>query len=586
MRTVKRSIFLLSFCFLLAAGVGPVPQLGAQHVVWVDYSTRSFNPQIFNNISIRNSRSWDDVKARIIKYLAEDYANYEIQFVPFKPEAGRYTRLIIGGDALGGASNVLGTSLPWGVCQASECGVTLQATDHGSWRTDKESIAFVFSDNSAGSSLTGSTATIGRIASAIGKTASHELGHIIGLEHWFAVDSYEAGFALPQGSSQVNTTTQNSSARIPHVMGTGLSVAMLADSSFRFSPHISNEHLMQNLGTRGYHLPLANFNRPSRGTPSTADLLIGEMTSTSAVSWDVSSSSGRAFGSPVNFVADGGDPADVYLTGDVNGDGAADLVYGRASSATSVRWFVRLSTGSGFGAYETWVSDAGDVGDVFRIGDVNGDGKDDLLYGRPSTGNHNASAIPLQWFVRLSTGSAFGQYSEWIASAGYQGHPVFVRDFNRDGQADLITARIPAGQPGIWNLYTSTGQGFASSGRLYAGTGADTDRLFLDDVSGDGVPDLIIGRRVSRNQIRWYVRRAASGPSFEATPHIWIEDAGDSGDIFRVGDVTGDGLADLVIMRRDQPTGSSLWVSASTGAKFSGPQRWGANIGQDGLFVY
>jgi hypothetical protein len=584
MRIMSRRTFAFVFAFL-AVGLSPaVPGLGAQHVVWVDYTTRSFNPQAFNNLSIRNSRSWDDVKARLLRSLAEDYANYEIQFVPFQPRAGRYTRMVIGGDDLGATNTVLGTSLPWGVCEASECGVRLQATDHGSWRTHRESVAFVFSDEFAGSALTGSTATVERISAALSKTVSHELGHILGLEHWFAADGYEAGFDLPQSSSQVDAKFED--GQVPHVMATSLSIETQATTAFRFSPHISNEHLMRNLGTRGYHLPLASFDMPRTRTRPKGDLLIGTPASTSAVAWDVAYSSGQAFNSPARYVADGGDPTDIFLTGDVNGDGAADLVYGRASSATTVRWFVRLSTGSGFGGYSAWADDAGDVGDVFRIGDVNGDGRADLLYGRPATGNHNANAIPLKWYVRLSTGAAFGGYSEWLASGGYQGHPVFVRDFDGDGRQDLITARIPTGQTGIWELHRSTGRAFSPSSRLYAGTGVDTDRFFLDDVSGDGRPDLIIGRRVSRSQIRWYVRLGVNGTSFDATPRVWIEDAGDSGDIVRVGDATGDGRADLVIMRRDQPTGSRLWVSASTGTAFAAPQSWGSNIGEDGRLTY
>lgn len=578
--------------FALLAVLLPLSPLEAQHVVWVDFTTRSFSPYEFNNNSIRNSRSWDDVKRRIVHHLAQDYANYEVYFVTDEPRAGRYTRLIIGGGSVAnGGTNVLGTSLPWGVCDPSDCGERLQATDHGSWKTDTESIAFVFSDNYATSAMTGSTATVERIANAVAKTASHELGHILGLEHWFAVDSYEDGFDLPQNSSQVNTTIQNSSDRLPHIMGTGLSIQRLADNTFRFSPHISNEHLMRNMATRGYHLSLGEFGKVRNGEPKTADLLIGDLSSPTAVAWDASLSAGTAFRIPKSFRTDGGDPSDIFLTGDVDGDGDTDLVYGRPMSATTVRWFVRLTTPQGFSGYSTWASDAGDVGDVFRLGDVTGDGRTDLVYGRPATGRHSANAIPLRWYVRPSMGSSFGSYSQWVDAAGYQGHPVYLRDFDGDGRDDLVSARLPSGQPGIWAWNRSLGNRFASGARLFAGTGVETDRLFLDDVTGDDTPDLIIGRRMSRSRIHWYVRpgirpRGRIPAQFAASPATWSRDVGNSGDFFRVGDVNGDGRADLVVLRRDDPTGSRIWASLSTGSGFDRPARWGGNIGEDGQLVY
>ena len=56
---------------------------------------------------------------------------------------------------------------------------------------------------------------------------------------------------------------------------------------------------------------------------------------------------------------------DTFRLADVNNDGRADLVYGRALDSTSVRWFVRKSNGSAFGNFSTWAPDAGDEGDYF-----------------------------------------------------------------------------------------------------------------------------------------------------------------------------------------------------------------------------
>jgi hypothetical protein len=63
--------------------------------------------------------------------------------------------------------------------------------------------------------------------------------------------------------------------------------------------------------------------------------------------------------------------------GDANGDGKADLVYGRPLGMTSlittldltlVRWFGRSSLGSSFSSFTTWADDAGNEGDCFPYG--------------------------------------------------------------------------------------------------------------------------------------------------------------------------------------------------------------------------
>jgi hypothetical protein len=138
--------------------------------------------------------------------------------------------------------------------------------------------------------------------------------------------------------------------------------------------------------------------------------------------------------------------------GDVNNDGRDDLVqitpYGDA--------WVALSSGLSFGAPSRWgwLGFKFDLANAWgiHIGDFNGDGKADLCCVAPYT----------DAWVSLSTGSAFGAPSRW-RGLGFSDDPnrgngwnVFVGDVNGDGKDDLIQLTEYGD---IW-FATSTGSGF------------------------------------------------------------------------------------------------------------------------------
>jgi hypothetical protein len=194
---------------------------------------------------------------------------------------------------------------------------------------------------------------------------------------------------------------------------------------------------------------------------------------------------------------------------------------------------VRKSNGTGVGAYSEWAADAGDAGDIFRLADVDNDGRADLVYGR------GIDPTTVRWYVRKSTGSSFGNYSTWADDAGNVGDLFFLADVDADGDADLVYSRATSETKVKWWVRRSDGSNFGTSEVWHGDAGDKGDLMYVGDANGDGKADLVYGRIKSRLKVTWFFR-AGSGNIFGPV-ETWADDAGDAGDLFRLGDTTGDG---------------------------------------------
>lgn len=220
----------------------------------------------------------------------------------------------------------------------------------------------------------------------------------------------------------------------------------------------------------------------------------------------------------------------VAEAGDVNDDGIADIAIGApaigAFPALPGRVYVvfgRAGGGTidlanlGSGGFIITSSTSNDqVGsDVESVGDMNGDGHDDLIVG--AAGADEAYVVfGKAGSAQVDTDSLGSQ--GFTISGGAIGNPVAgIGDFNDDGTPDVAVAdptadlplRTDAGQ--VWVIYgkSTTGDVSLGSVALPAGTqgfrldGVEgTDRLgsALDaagDVNGDGVADLVAGAPIA-----------------------------------------------------------------------------------------
>jgi FG-GAP-like repeat/FG-GAP repeat len=165
--------------------------------------------------------------------------------------------------------------------------------------------------------------------------------------------------------------------------------------------------------------------------------------------------------------------------GDLNGDGKPDLAVASGAAVS-----VLLNNGSGgFAAAASYGT--GTRPYSVAIGDLNGDGKPDL-----AVTNLNVSGASVLLNVGNGTFAAAVDYGYSSDSGSYLG-TVAIGDLNGDGKPDLVAA-APASPCGTLAVWLNLGNGsFRSPFNLTVGQDPASS-VVLGDLNGDGKPDLIV----------------------------------------------------------------------------------------------
>ena len=172
---------------------------------------------------------------------------------------------------------------------------------------------------------------------------------------------------------------------------------------------------------------------------------------------------------------------------DLNGDGKPDLVVTDMSDPfvdPRPDGSVYVFLNDGHGGFQTPVKlTAGTYPYLVFIGDLNGDGKPDLVVA--ASNSHAAYTL----MVLLGKGDGSFQAPATISTL-YGPSGIVLRDFNGDGKADLVVSHC-CGSPDMTYLQ-GNGDGTFQPEAHFNG-GANPFAVAASDLNGDGKPDLIIG---------------------------------------------------------------------------------------------
>ena len=234
-----------------------------------------------------------------------------------------------------------------------------------------------------------------------------------------------------------------------------------------------------------------------------------------------------------------GIPVFSYLS-DLDGDGLLDVVLtgeNGAANTSAIEWL--RNTGQGNFAPATTLATVNQFS-YFVIGDLNRDGKPDIVYSTESS-----QSGPIVVHTLLNQGS--GQFSD-TPTPGLNGIGGLanVIDFNLDGIPDLV---VQAVQPsGVLQLYSFTGNGDGSfqqgSSVTISPSGYGVYQLVVGDFDHDGLPDLAgIDGETEPSHILYLFGDGRGN----FTPQTVV---GPMGVRIAEGDINGDGLPDIVVPDR------------------------------------
>jgi len=245
----------------------------------------------------------------------------------------------------------------------------------------------------------------------------------------------------------------------------------------------------------------------------------------------------------------------VASAGDANGDGFSDILIGafQYTNDTAVEGRASVYYGSATGPTGTpWNVESNDLGSNFGYsvsgaGDLNGDGFGDVIIGADNYQTGGRAYIYPGSQTGLSTtplwtsdvGNTNSGTARAVAGAG---------DINGDGYADAIVA-VPGNGFGI--LYEGSGSGYAQAPDWYyeGDTGANFGLSVagVGDVNGDGLADIMVGAPAIDTVYLFMGYGSFFGYAL-SSPELSITKSGGFGSsIGPAGDVNGDGYADVIV---------------------------------------
>ncbi len=257
-------------------------------------------------------------------------------------------------------------------------------------------------------------------------------------------------------------------------------------------------------------------------------------------------------------------PTGMY-TGDIDGDGKADMVVANSGSNT-VSVYLNTSTSGSLSAASFGPVQLFTVGtspaDV-TLGDIDGDGKLDVVTANSGTGNVSV----------LRNTSITGTISfapQVTFTTGTLPSSVRTADLDADGKPEIVVSNRTSDNVAVLKNTSTPGSiSFAAHVDFNAG-GAGIYNTVIADIDGDSKPDLITAD-VTTSKVSVFRNTTTTGVISGSSFATHVDFAAGSNPVVAVADIDGDGKLDVLTANNGSNTLSVLRNASGIGSvSFSG----------------
>ena len=228
----------------------------------------------------------------------------------------------------------------------------------------------------------------------------------------------------------------------------------------------------------------------------------------------------------------------LMAVGDVNGDGKADVVSVEKDNGL-YRYKFGYSDGSGIPNWEQVLTGTSRPTRL-AVGDVTGDGKADIVAVEPE------GSGKYRYMLGYGTGAGIAHWNQVMSEMSYP-HKLALGDLTGDGKADIVAVESQSNGKYRYMLGTSNGTGVGSWSQVLTDM-AYAEFMDVADFNADGKADVVSVENQNNGKFR-FMLGISNGAGIGSWSQVMSEMSGPY--FFNAGDFTDDGKADIVSLESD-----------------------------------